>query len=183
MIATLTGPRVVAAIADLADVDPILVPQPRILHLVSSREIAGFLPPRLLSIPEAVGSQGAHLRANPALSLADLENRAQQVTRWLCQIAADAGLTSNCQDLGSRSLGCFRLGLLAGSFGELAVDEGGSGADEGDQVGYVVDVPRPRWEEYPICAGVAPEAVFTVRTYGDTRAHPTPGLVRKICSR
>jgi hypothetical protein len=93
MMATLTDPRVVAAIGDLADVDPILVPPPRILHLVSSQEIAGFLPPQLRPIPGAAGSQGAHLQADPALSLADPEDRAQQVTRWLCQIAADAGLT------------------------------------------------------------------------------------------
>jgi hypothetical protein len=76
-----------------ADVDPILVPPPRILHLVSSQEIAGFLPPQLRPIPGAAGSQGAHLQADPALSLADPGDRAQQVTRWLCQIAADAGLT------------------------------------------------------------------------------------------
>jgi Putative DNA-binding domain len=93
MMATLTDPRVVRAIADLADVDPILVPPPRILHLVSSREIAGFLPPQLRPIPGATGSRGAHLQADPALSLADPEDRAQQVIRWLCQIAADAGLT------------------------------------------------------------------------------------------
>src|SRR5947199_730888 len=43
IIATLTEPGVIAAIADLADVDPVLVPPPRILHLVSSREITGFL--------------------------------------------------------------------------------------------------------------------------------------------
>ena len=93
MIATLTEPRVIAAIADLADADPILVPPPRILHLVSSREITGFLPPQLQPIPGATGSRGAHLQADPALSLADPDDRAQQVTRWLCQIAADAGLT------------------------------------------------------------------------------------------
>jgi len=93
MMATLTDPRVAAAIADLADVDLILVPPPRVLHLVSSREIAGFLPPQLRPIPDATGSQGAHLQADPALSLADPEDRAQQVTRWLRQIAADAGLT------------------------------------------------------------------------------------------
>jgi hypothetical protein len=93
MTATLTDPRVVAAVADLADVDPILVPPPRTLHIVSNREIAGFLPPQLRPIPEASGSHGAHLLADPTLSLADPEDRARQVTRWLCQIAADAGLS------------------------------------------------------------------------------------------
>jgi hypothetical protein len=93
MMATLTDPRVVAVIADLADVDPILVPPPRVLHLVSNREIAGFLPPHLRPIPDASGSHGAHLQTDPALSMADPEDRARQVTRWLCQIAADAGLS------------------------------------------------------------------------------------------
>ena len=31
-----------------------------------------------------------------------------------------------------------------------------------------LDVPRPRWEEYTTCTAVAPDAVFTVRRYGDT---------------
>jgi hypothetical protein len=78
-------------IADLADVDPILVSQPGSLHIVSPHEIADFLPP-LQSIPEATGSRGAHLRADPALSLSDPEDRTIQVTRWLRHIAADAGL-------------------------------------------------------------------------------------------
>lgn len=93
MTATLANSRVVTALADLADVDPILVPPPRTLHIVSSREIAHFMPPQLRPIPEASGSHGAHLQADPTLSLADPEDRTQQVTRWLCQIAADAGLT------------------------------------------------------------------------------------------
>jgi hypothetical protein len=93
IMATLTDPRVVAAIADLADVDPIQVPQPRILHVVSGREIADFLPSQLRPIPGATGSRGAHIQADPALSLADPFDRSQQVIRWLCQIAADAGLT------------------------------------------------------------------------------------------
>jgi hypothetical protein len=31
----------------------------------------------------------------------------------------------------------------------------------------MLDVPRPRWEECTICTAVAPDEVFTVRTYGD----------------
>ena len=92
IIATLTSPDITAAIADLADIDPILVPPPRSLHIVSGQEIAGFLPP-LQPIPGATGSHGAHLRADPALSLPDPNDRATQATRWLRQIAADAGLS------------------------------------------------------------------------------------------
>ena len=40
----------------------------------------------------------------------------------------------------------------------------------------------PRCEEYTICTAVAPDAVFTVRTYG-TRPLYGPGLVRKSSSR
>lgn len=65
MIATLTDQGITAAIADLADVDPILVPPPRNLHIVSGQEIAGFLPP-LQPVTGAAGSHGAHLRAEPA---------------------------------------------------------------------------------------------------------------------
>jgi hypothetical protein len=35
----------------------------------------------------------------------------------------------------------------------------------------MLDLPRPRREEYTICTAVAPEDAFTVRTYGDTRTH------------
>jgi hypothetical protein len=93
MMATLTDPRVVAAIADLADVDP--DPGAAALDPASHQQPRDRrLPaPQLRPIPEATGSQGAHLQADPALSLSDLKDRAQQVTRWLCQIAADAGLT------------------------------------------------------------------------------------------
>ncbi len=93
VVATFTEPRVVAAIADLADVDPLVVPPPRILHIVSREEIAGLLPPQLHPIPGVSGSRGAHLQADPVLDLADCGDRAEQVSRWLCQIALDAGLT------------------------------------------------------------------------------------------
>lgn len=62
IMATLTEHRVIAAIADLADVDPVLVPPPRILHLVSSHEIAGFLPPQLQPIAGATGSRAPTCR-------------------------------------------------------------------------------------------------------------------------
>jgi hypothetical protein len=38
-------------------------------------------------------------------------------------------------------LGGFGLGLLAGSFNEFAVDEGRSGADQGDEMGRVDRAP------------------------------------------
>ena len=37
-----------------------------------------------------------------------------------------------------------------------------------------------RREEYTICTAVAPDAVFTVRTYGDTAPPYDPELVRRF---
>jgi len=38
----------------------------------------------------------------------------------------------------------------------------------------------PRYDEYRICTGIAPEVVFTVRTCGDTRPPYGPALVRNF---
>jgi len=38
-------------------------------------------------------------------------------------------------------LGCFALGVFAGSFDEFAAGEGGSGADQRDEVGCVDSAP------------------------------------------
>jgi|SRR5215813_8105761 len=60
------------AVAHLADVDPIAMPTPQVVHVVSREEIARLLPPRD-EIPGVAGSQGAYLRADAALSLTDPE--------------------------------------------------------------------------------------------------------------
>jgi hypothetical protein len=91
IIATLTTQAITTSLADLADVDAFLVPPPRTIHVVSDKEIARFLTPYLRPVPGAQGSRGAHLRADPALSLADPAARVQQTKRWICQISADAG--------------------------------------------------------------------------------------------
>jgi hypothetical protein len=46
----------------------------------------------------------------------------------------------------------------------------------------VLDIPRPRREEYTICTAVAPAAVFTVRTYGDKMPHSTSPISAQIRS-
>jgi hypothetical protein len=43
-------------------------------------------------IPDAKVSTGAHLLADPARDLADDDDRREQVTAWVTQIALDAGL-------------------------------------------------------------------------------------------
>jgi hypothetical protein len=54
---------------------------------------------------------------------------------------------ASCQPLPRRGLQQFQLGT-------------------GVRRPEVLDIPRPRCEECTICTAVAPDAVFTVRTYG-----------------
>jgi hypothetical protein len=92
MLATLSSSAVVEPLADLAAIDPIAVPQPRVMHLVTERPITEVLDTTgLLPIPDAGVSKGAHLLADPARDLADVDDRREQVTAWLVQIALDAG--------------------------------------------------------------------------------------------
>jgi hypothetical protein len=93
MLAVLSSKEVVGPLADLAGIDPIAVPQPHVLHLVTARPVMEVLDTTgLRPIPDAGGSHGAHLLADPALHLADEDDRREQVTTWLTQIALDAGL-------------------------------------------------------------------------------------------
>jgi len=90
--ATLTCDEVVAPVADLADVDPITVGQPRVLHVVSGPPIPDLLPAQLRPIRGAGVSHGAHMQADPVLDQSDPAERAEQVDLWLNQMGADAGL-------------------------------------------------------------------------------------------
>lgn len=91
--ATLTSPDVTGPLSDLAGIDRIAVPQPRVLHFVTARpvteviEINGFR-----QIPDAGPSHGGHVLANPALDLSDIDDRREQIQAWLVQLALDAGL-------------------------------------------------------------------------------------------
>jgi hypothetical protein len=90
--ATLTSPAVVGPVADLAGADPLTVRQPRVLHIVSGPAMPDLLPAQLSPIRDGGVSHGAHMLADPALDLSDPAERAEQVDRWLIQMAADAGL-------------------------------------------------------------------------------------------
>jgi len=94
MLATLTCRDVVAPLADLSGIDPLAVPQPRVMHMVTGGSVTEVLDTTGLSpIPDAGYSGGAHLLGDPALDLADDDDRGEQVRRWLIQIALDGGLT------------------------------------------------------------------------------------------
>ncbi|MFI5489199.1 helix-turn-helix domain-containing protein [Micromonospora echinaurantiaca] len=102
MMATLSSKEVAEPVAGLAGVDPIAVPQPRALHLVTARPVTEVLDTsRLRLIPEAGTSRGAHLLADPARDLAAVDDRSAQVKDWLVQIALDAGLLGMQQLLDS----------------------------------------------------------------------------------
>jgi hypothetical protein len=94
MLATLTGKEVTTTLADMAGTDILAIPQPRVMHIVTERPIPDVLDTTgLRAIPDAGDSRGAHLLADPALDLANDQDRSEQVRRWLIQVALDAGLT------------------------------------------------------------------------------------------
>jgi hypothetical protein len=80
-------------LAELAGIDPVAVPQPRVLHMVTTRPVTDVLDTTgLRPIPDAGPSMGAHVLADPARDLADEDDRREQVAAWLTLIALDAGL-------------------------------------------------------------------------------------------
>ncbi|MFF5393074.1 helix-turn-helix domain-containing protein [Streptomyces sp. NPDC013012] len=94
ILKTTVGPKVIAEIARITDIDPALVAQPRELHLVADRQVKELLRPDLLQeIPDAGASAGGIFRANPALDLRDIADRQEQVDDWIRQLGLDAGLT------------------------------------------------------------------------------------------
>jgi hypothetical protein len=93
VIKALLDKHVVNAFGELAQIHPLAVPQPRVLHIISRQPMVHLLSTGLERIPEAGISYGAHLLADPGLDLADPESRREQVNAWLVETAMDAGLT------------------------------------------------------------------------------------------
>jgi hypothetical protein len=88
----LTFSGVVVPVADLAGIDPIVVRQPRVLHLVTGPPVGHLLPSQLAEIRGAGQSHGASVLGDPALDLSAAPDRQEQIDRWLNQIGADAGM-------------------------------------------------------------------------------------------
>lgn len=100
VLETLTCKDVAGPLAELAGIDILVVPQPRVMHMVTLRPVTEVLDTTWLRpIPEAGDSRAAHLLADPALDLADDDERSEQVRRWLIQITLNAGLTGMEQAL------------------------------------------------------------------------------------
>jgi hypothetical protein len=94
MLATLVDQGLVEALAELAGLDSIMVPQPPSLALRTSIDVCDLLEAEgLTPIPGAGSSHGADLVANPALDLRERRILNEQVDDWLEQIGLDAGLS------------------------------------------------------------------------------------------
>lgn len=94
LVLSLTQDSVVAAIADIADVDPVVVPQPPNLNFLTGIDVVELLwMEGLGQIPDAGTSRGANLLADPAIDLRSPDERRIQLDNWLVQVALDAGIT------------------------------------------------------------------------------------------
>jgi hypothetical protein len=94
ILATLVDKAVVAALAGLADIDPIMMPRPPSAALRSNFAVQHLLgEDELVRIPDSDTSDGADVVAHPALDPHESAQRAAQVDLWLEQIARDAGLS------------------------------------------------------------------------------------------
>lgn len=93
LAATVADLTVAEQLGNIAGVDPLVVPPPRVLHLVTGPAITDLLNlDGLTLIPDAGRSHGAHLIADPSIDLRDPYERQTQIDNWLQQIALDAGI-------------------------------------------------------------------------------------------
>lgn len=93
LLAALVNDSVTEALATLAGVDPLVVPQPVALDFKSSTDVTELLAGSgLVPIPDAGTSRGANLLADPGVDQRDSGERRALVDDWLQQISLDAGL-------------------------------------------------------------------------------------------
>lgn len=93
LVSALVDPAVVGAVAALADIDPVLVPQPVNVNFQAGVDVPDLLCLEgLRPIRDAGPSRGATLLVDPARDLRDPVERAEQLDAWLVQVALDAGL-------------------------------------------------------------------------------------------
>ncbi|WP_318219278.1 hypothetical protein [Streptomyces sp. SCL15-6] len=109
LTATLVDDKVTGALAALAGVDPLVMPQPLGLDLLSSTDMADLLAGNeLTSVPDAGTSRGANLLADPGVDQRDPAERRALIDSWLQQISQDAdplGMEKILEQLHSTSPG------------------------------------------------------------------------------
>ncbi|MFE5587417.1 helix-turn-helix domain-containing protein [Kitasatospora sp. NPDC056531] len=93
LVAALVDDSVTEALAGLAGVDPLVVPQPIGLDFITSADVPALLVGNgLTPVPDAGTSRGANLLADPGVDQRDPVERRALVDAWLQQISLDAGL-------------------------------------------------------------------------------------------
>ncbi|MFI1169337.1 helix-turn-helix domain-containing protein [Streptomyces sp. NPDC020801] len=93
LTASLVDDKVTGALAALAGVDPLVMPQPLGLDFLSSTDMPDLLAGNgLTSVPDAGTSRGANLLADPGVDQRDVAERRALIDSWLQQISLDAGL-------------------------------------------------------------------------------------------
>ncbi|MGK3945144.1 helix-turn-helix domain-containing protein [Streptomyces sp. RP5T] len=93
LAAALVDDGVTEALAALAGVDPLVMPQPLSLDFLSRTDMPDLLAGNgLASVPNAGTSRGANLLADPGVDQRDPAERRTLVDSWLQQISLDAGL-------------------------------------------------------------------------------------------
>lgn len=93
LLSGLVDREVVQVLADIAGIDPVLLPQPPGMYLLTGQPVSDLLSlTGLAPIPDAGTSHGANLVADPTLDVSDSNDRQIQVDAWVQQIALDTGL-------------------------------------------------------------------------------------------
>ncbi|MGC9537594.1 AlbA family DNA-binding domain-containing protein [Streptomyces sp. UG1] len=93
LTATLVDDAVTGALAALAGIDPLVMPQPLGLDFLSSTDVPDLLAGNgLTPVPDAGTSRGANLLADPGIDQRDPAERRALIDNWLQQISLDAGL-------------------------------------------------------------------------------------------
>lgn len=93
LVASLVDDEVTKALAALAGVEPLVMPQPLGLDFLSSTDTPDLLAGNGLTlVPDAGTSHGANLLADPGIDQRDPAERRSLIDSWLHQISLDAGL-------------------------------------------------------------------------------------------
>ena len=93
LVGSLVDDEVTKALAALADIDPLAMPQPIGLDFLSYTDTPDLLAGNGLTlVPDAGTSRGANLLADPGIDQRDPAERRSLIDGWLQQIGLDAGL-------------------------------------------------------------------------------------------
>lgn len=95
LMSSLVEDEVTKALAALAGIDPLVMPQPLGLDFLSGtgvQDLLGGDGTGLTQVPDAGSSYGANLLADPGIDQRDTAERRSLVDNWLQQISLDAGL-------------------------------------------------------------------------------------------